>query len=51
MTTLESGWLASLPFLAAALAGVVGGQWSDSLIVRFGVRWGTRILGGGFITV
>ena len=44
MTTLESGWLASLPFLTAALAGVVGGQWSDSLIARFGARWGTRIL-------
>jgi ACS family glucarate transporter-like MFS transporter len=44
MTTLESGWLASLPFLSAAVASAAGGQWSDSLILRFGVRWGTRIL-------
>ena len=44
MTTLESGWLASLPFLAAAAASVGGGQLSDSLILRFGARWGMRIL-------
>jgi ACS family glucarate transporter-like MFS transporter len=44
MTTLESGWLASLPFLTAAVASVGGGQLSDSLILRFGARWGMRIL-------
>src|SRR5450631_483796 len=44
MTTFESGWLASLPFLSAAMASVAGGQLSDSLILRFGARWGTRIL-------
>ena len=44
MTTLESGWLASLPFLTAAVASAAGGQLSDSLILRFGARWGTRIL-------
>jgi ACS family glucarate transporter-like MFS transporter len=44
MTTLESGWLAALPFLTAAVATAVGGQLSDSLILRFGPRWGMRIL-------
>jgi ACS family glucarate transporter-like MFS transporter len=44
MTTLESGWLASLPFLAAAVASAGGGQLSDSLILRLGARWGTRVL-------
>ncbi len=44
MTTLESGWLASLPFLTAAVASAGGGQLSDWLILRFGARWGTRIL-------
>ena len=44
MTTLESGWLASLPFLTAAVASAAGGQLSDSLILRFGPRWGMRIL-------
>lgn len=44
MTTLESGWLASLPFLAAAISTAGGGQLSDSLIRRYGARWGMRIL-------
>ena len=32
VTVLESGWLASLPFLAAAVSSAAGGQLSDSLI-------------------
>lgn len=44
VTVLESGWLASLPFLAAAVSSVAGGQLSDVLILRFGARWGMRIL-------
>jgi len=44
LTTLESGWLASLPFLTAAVASAGGGQLSDALILRFGPRWGTRVL-------
>ena len=44
VTVLESGWLASLPFLAAAVSSAAGGQLSDSLISRFGARWGMRIL-------
>jgi MFS transporter, ACS family, glucarate transporter len=44
VTLLESGWLASLPFLAAAVSSAAGGQLSDSLILRFGPRWGMRIL-------
>jgi MFS transporter, ACS family, glucarate transporter len=44
MTVLESGWLASLPFLTAALASALGGHLSDRLIERFGTRWGARAL-------
>jgi MFS transporter, ACS family, glucarate transporter len=44
VTVLESGWLASLPFLAAAVSSAAGGQLSDVLILRFGARWGMRIL-------
>ncbi len=44
VTVLESGWLASLPFLAAAVSSAAGGQLSDMLILRFGARWGMRIL-------
>ena len=44
MTVLESGWLASLPFLTAAFACAAGGRLSDRLIVRFGTHWGARAL-------
>jgi ACS family glucarate transporter-like MFS transporter len=44
MTTLESGWLASLPFLSAAIASAAGGRLSDHLIARWGAAWGARIL-------
>lgn len=44
LATLESGWLAGLPFLTAAVASAAGGQMSDSLIRRLGARWGMRIL-------
>lgn len=44
MTTLESGWLASLPFLTAAAACAGGGRLSDYLIARWGTRRGVRIL-------
>src|SRR5450631_623493 len=44
VTVLESGWLASLPFLAAAMSSAAGGQLSDWLILRFGARWGMRVL-------
>jgi len=44
MTTLESGWLASLPFLTAALATAAGGRMSDYLIARWGAGWGVRVL-------
>jgi MFS transporter, ACS family, glucarate transporter len=44
VTLLESGWLTSLPFLAAAASSAAGGQLSDSLIRRFGPGWGMRIL-------
>ena len=44
MTMLESGWLASLPFLAAAVATAAGGRMSDYLIGRWGTGWGVRIL-------
>jgi MFS family permease len=44
MTVLESGWLASLPFLTAAFASAAGGRLSDRLIARFGTGWGARAL-------
>jgi sugar phosphate permease len=44
MTMLESGWLASLPFLTAALASAGGGRLSDNAVARWGLRWGIRIL-------
>jgi ACS family glucarate transporter-like MFS transporter len=44
MTTLESGWLASLPFLTAAVASAAGGRLSDYLIARWGAGWGVRVL-------
>ena len=44
VTVLESGWLASLPFIAAAVACAAGGRLSDYLIERWGIRLGLRIL-------
>jgi sugar phosphate permease len=44
LTLLESGWLASLPFLTAALACGLGGRLSDGAIARFGLRRGMRLL-------
>ena len=44
MSVLESGWLASLPFIAAAVATAVGGRLSDYFIARWGTRLGLRIL-------
>ena len=41
---LESGWLASLPFVVAGAASGVGGRISDRLRIRFGDRVGMRIL-------
>lgn len=43
-STLEGGWLSSLPFLAAAVAAPVGGKLSDRLCERFGARIGFRVL-------
>jgi len=43
-STLEGGWLASLPFLAAAVAAAAGGKLSDKLCARFGDRTGLRTL-------
>lgn len=44
MTVLESGWLASLPFLTAACSSAIGGRVSDYLTVRLGLPWGMRVL-------
>jgi MFS transporter, ACS family, glucarate transporter len=43
-TLLEGGGLASLPFVAAALAAAAGGQLCDTLSVRYGARVGLRSL-------
>jgi ACS family glucarate transporter-like MFS transporter len=44
MTVLESGWLASLPFLVAGTAAAAGGRVADRLRARLGDRIGLRIL-------
>ena len=43
-TVAESGWLATLPPLAAALGAGVGGSLVDALGVRIGIRWGYRLV-------
>jgi len=43
-TALESGLLASLPPLGAALGAGMGGGLTDRLCERFGVKWGYRLL-------
>ncbi|HEY0766942.1 MAG TPA: hypothetical protein VGD47_03205, partial [Steroidobacteraceae bacterium] len=43
-TVLESGWLASTPPLAAAMASGIGGMLASALGTRYGVRKGLRIL-------
>jgi ACS family glucarate transporter-like MFS transporter len=43
-SVLESGWLASTPPLAAALGAGVGGLITGALCLRFGNRWGYRLV-------
>lgn len=40
----ESGWLASLPPLAAALGACLGGGITDTLCRKIGLRWGHRLV-------
>jgi ACS family glucarate transporter-like MFS transporter len=44
LTALQSGWLASLPFLVAGAASAAGGGIADRLRARFGDRIGMRTL-------
>ena len=44
LSVLESGWLASLPFVVAALAAAAGGRLADHFRARFGDRVGMRIV-------
>ena len=43
-SVLESGWLASIPYVAAAIGAGFGGQLSDRLVARWGLRVGYRAL-------
>jgi len=43
-SVLESGWLASTPPLAAAVGAGVGGVITGWLVLRFGNRWGYRLM-------
>ena len=43
LSVLESGWLAALPFVVAAIAAGAGGKLADALRLRFGDRIGMRI--------
>ena len=42
LSVLESGWLASLPFIAAAIGAGIGGKLSDQLAARYGLSIGYR---------
>ena len=42
LSILESGWLGSLPFIAAGVGAGIGGKLSDSLAVRYGLGIGYR---------
>jgi ACS family glucarate transporter-like MFS transporter len=44
LSVLESGWLASLPFVVAGAAAAVGGRLADRFRARFGDRIGMRIV-------
>ncbi len=44
LSVLESGWLASLPFVVAGIASATGGRVADRLRSQFGDRVGARIL-------
>ena len=44
LSVLESGWLASLPFVVAGVASAAGGRIADRLRARFGDRIGMRIV-------
>lgn len=43
-STLQSGWLAGIPFLAAAIAAPTGGKITESLCGRYGDRTGYRLV-------
>jgi len=43
-TLFEGGGMASLPFIAAAIAAAVGGRLCDTLCNRYGVRAGMRVI-------
>jgi sugar phosphate permease len=43
-SVLESGWLASTPPLAAAVGAGVGGVLTGALCLKFGNRWGYRLV-------
>jgi MFS transporter, ACS family, glucarate transporter len=44
LTMLQGGWLASIPLGVGALCASLGGYWCDLACVRFGPRWGFRLL-------
>ena len=43
-SVLESGWLSTVPPLAAAFGAGIGGVLTDRLCPRFGIRWGYRFV-------
>jgi ACS family glucarate transporter-like MFS transporter len=43
-TVAQSGWLATLPPIGAALGAGIGGWLVDVLCRRFGIRWGCRLV-------
>jgi len=57
-SVLEGGWLAALPFVAAAVGSALGGAITQNLCSRLGEKWGYRVvplvalpLAGVFLTL
>jgi sugar phosphate permease len=44
LSHVDGGWLATLPPIGAAVGAWVGGDLTDRLCVRFGLRWGLRLI-------
>jgi MFS transporter, ACS family, glucarate transporter len=43
-SVLEGGCMAAIPFVAAALGSAAGGRINEKLCMRYGTRWGYRLL-------
>ena len=44
LSGIESGFAGALPWLGAAVGAAVGGEVCDRLVLKFGARWGYRLV-------